>query len=299
MLSALVVDDSSTIRKMLSMMLSDMNFDVVATASSGEEGIKLYEEHKPNFVTMDVNMPGINGMETLKRIRDNHKDANILMVTSRGDDLLVKESIKYGAKGYILKPLNLEKIKKSLQSVFPNEFKSEDDTQESIEDYDSSIKDTLTGLYSVQYMHHTIQHLLEIHDRVVAFPVGIIILNINNLDDISNEFGSIQKDIILTQAADMIQKTIRPTDFPIKLTNNEFAIFILGPATKDLSIVSEKLIKSIHAIKNEVAIGDKKLEISIGMALHKQDEKLIAFLERTDKAVIEAKNVDSKIHMSK
>lgn len=302
MLSVLIVDDSSTIRKMLTFLLSDMNFNVVATASSGEEGIQLYNEHKPHFVTMDVNMVGMSGIEALKKIRYNHKDANVFMLTSRGDDKVVMDSIKYGAKGYILKPLVKEKIEKAIIGVFPNAFKNSEEKQEdnsSVQNYESSIKDPLTSLYTVQYMHHTIQHLIEMHDRNDDFIVGLLIVNIANLDEITTNFGAMQKEIILTQAADEIQDTIRPTDFPIRLTNNEFAIFVLGNATNDMDIIAKRLKQSIEKIKNQAAIGDTLLEVSIGMALHKKEEKLIAFLERTDEAVAEAtNNTKSGIFMS-
>jgi len=148
-------------------------------------------------------------------------------------------------------------------------------------------------------MHHTIQHLIEMHDRNDEFIVGLLIVNITNLDEIATNFGIMQKEIILTQAADEIQDTIRPTDFPIRLTNNEFAIFVLGNATNDMDIIAKRLKKSIEKIKNQAAIGDTSLDVSIGMALHKKEEKLIAFLERTDEAVEEAtKNEKSKIFMS-
>jgi len=117
MISVLVVDDSSTIRKMLSNLFLDLKLNVIATASSGEEGIQLYEQHKPDLVTMDVNMPGISGIDALKKIRYVDKDANILMLTSRGDEGVVAQSIKYGAKGYILKPLNQDKIIKAVSNI--------------------------------------------------------------------------------------------------------------------------------------------------------------------------------------
>ena len=305
MLSALIVDDSSTMRKMLAGLLTDMNYKIAGTASSGAEGIELYEKYKPDFVTMDVNMPGMSGVDALKVIRDTNKDANILMLSSRGDDKVVVDSIKYGAKGYILKPLNRDKINQAITNIFPSEIKTKiktknEDENQNIQDYESSIKDSLTNLYTVQYMHHTMQHLIEMHDRNAEFCIGLLIVRINNLEVISEEFGHMQKDIILLQVADEIQETIRTTDFPIKLTNNEFGIFILGEATKDIDTLAIRLKESIEDIQNSAAIGNTSLEVSIGMALHQKEEKLIPFLERTDKAVLKAtKEIDSRIYMSK
>ena len=149
-------------------------------------------------------------------------------------------------------------------------------------------------------MHHTIEHLVQMHDKNEDFPIGLLVVNINNLDEISNEYGVIQKDVILTQAAEEIMIITRPTDFAIRLASNEFAIFVLGSATKDMIIIANRLKVGIEAIENKVAIENTSLIISIGMALHTKEEKLIDFLGRADESVKEAIHVnESRIHMSK
>ncbi len=303
MLNALIVDDSSTMRRMLSNLFKDMALNVVATAASGEEGVELYEQHKPDFVTMDVNMPGISGVEALKQIRDKHTNANILMLSSRGDDSIVVESIKYGAKGYLLKPLNRVKIEKAITNIFPNAFKNEDEIHiedSTIENFESTIKDSLTNLYTVQYMHQTIQHLVEMHDRNEEFAIGLLIVNVSNLEKIIEEFGPAERDVILVQVAEEIDNIMRSTDFPIRLNNNEFAIFVLGKATQDMIIIANRLKFGIEAIQSNILNKDTALQVSIGMAIHKQKEKLIAYIERTDNAVKEAIQVnETRIQMSK
>jgi len=104
----------------------------------------------------------------------------------------------------------------------------------------------------------------------------------------------------LTQAAEEIMIITRPTDFAIRLASNEFAIFVLGSATKDMIIIANRLKVGIEAIENKVAIENTSLIISIGMALHTKEEKLIDFLGRADESVKEAIHVnESRIHMSK
>jgi len=302
MLNILIIDDSSTIRKMLEKMLSDMHLNVIATAKSATEGIDLYNEHKPDLVTMDVNMPGMNGISALKKIRETHKDANVLMLTSKGDNELVVEAIKYGAKGYILKPLDPIKIKEAVETIFPNEFKKKKPAKKEmdVQEYESHIRDPLTDLYTVQYMHNTIEHLIAIHNNDANIPIGFMILNINNLNDISEDFGTMQKDVILTQVADELSENINDADFPIKLTENEFGVFIVGSNTKNMKAIANRLKLNIEALKNITAIGDTKLIVSIGIALHNQNEKSIQFLERTDSALKQAtKKEKTKIYLSK
>ncbi len=119
MLKVLVVDDSAIIRKSLSQQLDELGYEVVGEAINGKEAIKLYKELKPDFVTMDITMPLMNGIEALKEIKKDDKDAKIIMVTSHGEEKLVMDAIKRGAVGYILKPIIHGKISNAVSKVFP------------------------------------------------------------------------------------------------------------------------------------------------------------------------------------
>jgi len=297
MLNILIVDDSLTIRKMLENMLTNLGFNVIATAKNAKEGIDLYKIHKPDFVTMDVNMPEMTGIEALKIIRDEYKDANIVMLTSKGDDSLIVEAIKYGAKGYILKPPNPVKIKDSIMSLFPKEFESKEVNKKEldVQNYESSIKDTLTDLYTVQYMHNTIQHLIAVHNKDASYCLTMLNIDINNLDEISEKFGCLQRDVILIQVADEIQESIDECNIPIKLANNEFGIFVIGGQDQDISVYAKQIKDKIEAIQNKAAMNDTKLSVSIGISSHIQKEKLIHFLERSDKALSKANKTESRI----
>lgn len=296
MVNVLIIDDSLTMRKMLEAMFKDMKFNVIATAGSGKEGIELYSKHKPDLVTMDINMPAMSGLEALKNIRDKFKDANILMLTSKGDTQSVTDAIKYGAKGYILKPPSKEKLKENIISIFPNAFTSSIQQEEdlNITHNETAIKDALTGLYSVQYMHHTIEHLVQIHNKYSEMEIGLLLVNINNLDDIEEKEGKMDRDIALTKAADKVLESIFATDIAVRLTNCELGVFIMGTSTKDIKSIAQKLTQSIASIKGT------KLDISVGMAIHKQKEKLISFIERADGAIRQAhESGKEKIFMAK
>jgi len=301
MLKILIIDDSLTIRKMLERMLSDLGLNVIATAKSAKEGIELYKKHQPDFVTMDVNMPEMTGIEALKIIRDDYKDANIVMLTSKGDDDSVVQAIKYGAKGYILKPPNPTKIKDSIIAVFPNEFseKTIQNKELDVQNYESSIKDSLTDLYTIQYMHSTIQHLVAVHDKNENYSICMIKIDIKNLNIISKEFGVMQRDIILMQVADTIQNLIDESNIAIKLSNNEFGIFIISEPSSSINVTTLAIKESIESISNKTAINDTKLQTSIGVANHVQNEKLIHFLERVDMALVKAHSNSTGIFVDK
>lgn len=119
MLNILVVDDSTMIRKLLTKLLEDMGHNVVAQAKSGKEAIELYAETIPDLVTMDITMPIMNGIYALQKIKKNYKDAKVIVITAQGEERLVMDAITSGAKAYILKPLNEDKIKEVITKLFP------------------------------------------------------------------------------------------------------------------------------------------------------------------------------------
>jgi len=114
----LVVDDSTVMRKIVTQILRSEAFEVVAEASNGEESIELYKKFKPDIVTMDVNMPLMDGLTALKRILETDSAARVVMLTSESEQKMVLEAIQSGAKNYVVKPpdrqLLLEKVKASL-----------------------------------------------------------------------------------------------------------------------------------------------------------------------------------------
>lgn len=108
----IVIDDSQFIIKHLSQIFMSRDFEVAGTAENGKAGVELYKSLHPDvdLVTLDITMPEMDGLETLKQIKAFDPNATIIMVTAIGTAESVKEAIKLGAKGYIVKPLDREKV---------------------------------------------------------------------------------------------------------------------------------------------------------------------------------------------
>ena len=108
----LVVDDSMFVTKQISQILTSEGFDVVGTASDGQQGLEKYKELYPNVdvVTMDITMPKMDGVSSLEQIIAFDKDAVVVMISALGKQDLVKKSLLVGAKNYIVKPLDRKKV---------------------------------------------------------------------------------------------------------------------------------------------------------------------------------------------
>lgn len=108
----LIIDDSMFVTKQLSQILSSDCFEVVATAQDGQEGLEKYKELHPDIdlVTMDITMPKMDGVTALEKILEFDKKARVVMISALGKQDLVKKSLLLGAKGYIVKPLDRQKV---------------------------------------------------------------------------------------------------------------------------------------------------------------------------------------------
>lgn len=139
-LQILVVDDSLITVKKLSSMLTALGHKVVRTAATGVEALSAYEAYKPDLVTMDITMPDMDGIEATRRIREKFPDALIIMVTSHGQEKMVLDALKAGAKGYVLKPFREDKLKDVIETAVKRNIRP-DKLQEVIEKQQSTATD--------------------------------------------------------------------------------------------------------------------------------------------------------------
>lgn len=115
----LVVDDSVFVVKQLTQILQSEGFEIIGTANDGEEGVEKYKELHPNIdlVTLDITMPKLDGISTLEKIIEFDKEAKIIMISALGKEDLVKKALISGAKNYIVKPLDRDKVLSRIETV--------------------------------------------------------------------------------------------------------------------------------------------------------------------------------------
>lgn len=113
----MIVDDAAFMRLMLKTMLKDNGFEIVGEAEDGEDAVNKYKEIKPDIVTMDITMPKLSGVEALKSILEYDAGANIVMISAMGQEDMVKQSIIFGAKSFIVKPFKNDQVIKILNQL--------------------------------------------------------------------------------------------------------------------------------------------------------------------------------------
>jgi DNA-binding NarL/FixJ family response regulator len=122
MISILLVDDHAILRDGLKNILSfEDDIRVVGEAISGEEALKLTEELSPDVIIMDINLPGMNGVETTAVIKEKNPDARILVLTMYTHDEYLMSALKAGADGYLLKDAPSEHVVDAINAVYRGE----------------------------------------------------------------------------------------------------------------------------------------------------------------------------------
>jgi DNA-binding NarL/FixJ family response regulator len=122
MISILLVDDHAILRDGLKNILSfEDDIRVVGEAISGEEALKLTEELSPDVIIMDINLPGMNGVETTAVIKAKNPDARILVLTMYTHDEYLMSALKAGADGYLLKDAPSEHVVDAINAVYRGE----------------------------------------------------------------------------------------------------------------------------------------------------------------------------------
>jgi YesN/AraC family two-component response regulator len=117
MARVLIVDDSSIMQRNLLKVLTEGGHEVVGQAISGIQAVSLYTELNPDIVTMDISMPIMNGVEAVKYIINKDINANIIMISALNQKSMVFDALNNGAKNYIIKPIDPERLLKTISEI--------------------------------------------------------------------------------------------------------------------------------------------------------------------------------------
>jgi len=113
----LVVDDAAFMRMMIKDILRKGGFEVVGEAEDGSKAVEKYKELRPDLVTMDITMPDMDGITAVKEIRKLDADAQIIMCSAMGQQAMVIDAIQAGAKDFVVKPFQPERVLEAVRKV--------------------------------------------------------------------------------------------------------------------------------------------------------------------------------------
>ncbi len=113
----LVCDDAAFMRMMIKDILTKNGYTVVGEAENGLKAVEKYAELKPDLVLMDITMPEMDGIQALKKIKEGDASASVIMCSAMGQQAMVIESIQSGAKDFIVKPFQADRVIEAVKKV--------------------------------------------------------------------------------------------------------------------------------------------------------------------------------------
>ena len=113
----LICDDAAFMRMMIKDILTKNGYNVVGEAENGARAVEKYAELKPDLVLMDITMPEMDGIQALKKIKESDPGATVIMCSAMGQQAMVIESIQSGAKDFIVKPFQADRVLEAVRKV--------------------------------------------------------------------------------------------------------------------------------------------------------------------------------------
>ena len=113
----LIRSDAAFMRMMIKDILTKNGYNIAGEAENGAKAVEKYNELKPDLVLMDITMPEMDGIQALKKIKETDPNASVIMCSAMGQQAMVIESIQSGAKDFIVKPFQADRVLEAVQKV--------------------------------------------------------------------------------------------------------------------------------------------------------------------------------------
>lgn len=117
MANILIVDDAAFMRMMIKDILTKNGYVVVGEAENGLKAVEKFKEHSPDLVIMDITMPEMDGIQAVKQIKALNSNAKVIMCSAMGQQAMVIESIQAGARDFIVKPFQADRVIEAVKKV--------------------------------------------------------------------------------------------------------------------------------------------------------------------------------------
>jgi diguanylate cyclase (GGDEF)-like protein len=298
----LVVDDSATTRHVVSQLLRAMKLEPIE-AGSGERAVELYVQERPSMVLLDVNMPGIDGYETARRIRAAAPEewAPIIFLSANEADQDFQRAIECGGDDYLIKPFSkvvlsakiralnrLDDMRRKLVEL-SNELAASNRRLEQI-----SQQDGLTGVANRRYFDAFLAHHVALTARQRS-NLAVALCDADSFKAYNDHYGHLAGDECLRKIATVLAKCCRrTTDLIARYGGEEFALVLpdtpIDGAVRLVETAREALgFMAIEHARSEVA---DRVTISVGITafVHGRDTKPDDLIARADEALYRAKH---------
>ena len=278
----LVVDDDQRVCEVLKELLGALQFPT-ESALSGADALNLLKDKPYTFLLADMRMPEMNGMDLIRRSRENFPSVGVIAMTGYADEYQYVDIINAGANDFVKKPIDIAELEaKIVRCITERDLKKELSRL--------SMTDSLTGLFNQR------QFYMRLREEIVRstrqkHPLALILMDLDNFKEYNDKHGHIAGDEALREVGKAILRSIREgVDSGYRYGGDEFAIILID---SDI-LIAEEIGKRVRT-----AIRDGgELRASLGYAVYEESMNLTDFVRLADTNLYRSKTEgkNSRIH---
>ena len=286
----LLVDDDPDNLKIVKRLLENEGYEVKAT-ESGEEGLSALDAYSPDLVLLDVNMPGMDGLETIQVLKKKENTAAVVFVTANTTTDDVIRGLDAGALDYISKPFSgmelLARVRAQLRvKKLQDELRLANHKLKDLVEIDD-----LTGLYNMRSVYEKLDQEIE-RARRYSHGVAAIMLDMDHFKGVNDNHDHLFGSYVLTEVGKIIRQNIRTHDFAARYGGDEFLICLSQTTTEGAHLFCERLLEKMatHQFKN--GSDEIRLTASMGCAIIVDGKSMIdgrSLVRHADHGLYESK----------
>ena len=296
-LKVLYVEDNQEARES-TLGLLDNIFENITTAVNGEDGLEKFKQDEFDLILSDINMPKMNGIEMITKIREINKDVPILILSAYNESGYFIDTIKQGVEGYLLKPIDLyqfiDMINKAIEKIY---LKSE------IKLYQNNLEERVQEQTKELYRQLYFDGLTSLENRTSLLkvieeekPYGLMLIDINNFSALNDIYGSDVGDDILKNVAKLLLNLAKNQYRVFRVSGDQFAFldmnddnfnFTQNVVTNILNeIESTTITTKDETIKINIAVTVSVVSNSEASKMFKNAQIALHYAKRTNQYII-------------
>lgn len=254
----LLVDDSMDVHRLVKARLRSEPYDI-ASALSADEGLVSAAQNKPTLILLDLDMPGCDGFETLRRLKADSKLCNIAVIIVSGIENSADKVTAFdlGAVDYVCKPIDFSELRARIRSALR--------TQQLLNLLATRAElDGLTGLGNRQQFNRRWEQEIASFQRY-GTPLSMILCDIDHFKKVNDSFGHPAGDEVLQGFSKVIAQSVRTSDIACRYGGEEFVVIMPHTAPADALIVAERIRESLASVAFP-RHPEHRVTVSIGIA---------------------------------
>lgn len=288
----LTVEDNRTDLQLIQNYLQGQPYEMLI-ADSGEAAIEMASQEKIDVMLLDVVLPGMDGFEVCRRLKEEDRTRNIQIVLITGlSDLESKiMGVEQGADDFLVKPINQREIQARILALLRKKSYLDQICSHYEIALSSAIMDDLTGLYNRAYFINSLE--LEIkRARRQKYTIALTMMDIDDFKLYNDKLGHLEGDMLLREIAQVLRLSVREVDMAVRYGGEEFAVIMPYTDRDDALTAAERVLDMIrkHPYSNNMLPQVKPVSMSAGIAVFPDDaESVNELICRADEMLYRAK----------